>query len=325
MRRLLAPLAFAGRYGTQGFALSLAVGILLPGLATAARPLLSVTIFVFLVLTFARADLPEIARVLRRPAKLALACAWLLLAPPLLVGFGLALVGRAAVDPGLVLGLAVVAAAPPILSAPAIAILLGLEPTLLLAATVLTTLASPLTAPVVAEWVAGAVVPLDAVALAGRLAGFIGGSLVVAAGFRRLLGHRRIVAHAQAIDGAGVLCYVLFAIAAMDGVAEAAWNRPLLVAGFVAIAFAISLAGLALASIGLAVLKPAERFLLGYATGHRNMGLLIASLGAGTPETTFLFFALAQFPIYLMPQVLKPLAARLAARPSARVETGADA
>jgi bile acid:Na+ symporter, BASS family len=324
MRRLLAPLAFAGRYGTQGFALSLAVGILLPGLATAARPLLSVTIFVFLVLTFARADLPEIARVLRRPAKLALACAWLLLAPPLLVGFGLALVGRAAVDPGLVLGLAVVAAAPPILSAPAIAILLGLEPTLLLAATVLTTLASPLTAPVVAEWVAGAVVPLDAVALAGRLAGFIGGSLVVAAGFRCLVGHGRIVAEARAIDGAGVLCYVLFAIAAMDGVAEAAGSRPRMVAGFVAIAFAISFAGLALATIGLAVLKPSERFLLGYGTGHRNMGLLIASLGASAPETTFLFFALAQFPIYLMPQALKPLAARIA-RPSARVETQADA
>jgi BASS family bile acid:Na+ symporter len=322
---LLDLLAFAGRYGTQGFALSLAIGLLLPGLAAAARPLLSATIFTFLVLTFARADLPELARVLKRPGKLALACAWLLLAPPLLVGAGLALAGRAALDPGLVLGLAVAAAAPPILSAPAIAILFGLEPTLLLAATVLTTLASPLTAPAVAEWVAGAVVPLDAVALAVRLAVFIGGSLVVAAGVRRLLGHRWIVAHARAIDGAGVVCYVLFAIAAMDGVADAARSRPLTVAGFLAVTFAISLAGLALAFVRLAMLKPAERFLLGYATGHRNMGLLIASLGAGTPETTFLFFALAQFPIYLMPQALKPLAARLAARPSTRVETQADA
>ena len=52
MRRLLAPLAFLGRYGTQSFALSLVVGLALPGLATAARPLLSVTIFTFLVLTF---------------------------------------------------------------------------------------------------------------------------------------------------------------------------------------------------------------------------------------------------------------------------------
>jgi hypothetical protein len=39
---------------------------------------------------------------------------------------------------------------------------------------------------------------------------------------------------------------------------------------------------------------------------------LIAALGAATPDTTFLFFALAQFPIYLMPQLVKPLARRFA-------------
>ena len=320
MRRLLEPLAFVGRHGTQGFALSLVAGLALPGFAAAARPLLGVTIFTFLVLTFARADLPAIRAVLRQPGRLALACVWLLLAPPALIGAGLALAGRASLDPGLVLGLAVVAAAPPILSAPAIAILFGFEPTLLLAATVLTTLASPLTAPAIAEWVAGAVVPLDALALAARLAVFIGGSLAVAAGLRRLIGHGRIVAHGRAVDGAGVICYVLFAIAAMDGVAEAARTRPALVASFVAIAFAVSLVGLALARIALSGLQPAERLMLGYGTGHRNMGLLIASLGASTPETTFLFFALAQFPIYLMPQILKPFALRIARAPPSRVE-----
>ena len=45
------------------------------------------------------------------------------------------------------------------------------------------------------------------------------------------------------------------------------------------------------------------------------MGLLIAALGAATPDTTFLFFALAQFPIYLMPQIVKPLVQRF--RPAA--------
>ena len=42
---------------------------------------------------------------------------------------------------------------------------------------------------------------------------------------------------------------------------------------------------------------------------------VIAALGAATPETTFLFFALAQFPIYLMPQLIKPIAKRFAAKP----------
>jgi BASS family bile acid:Na+ symporter len=43
------------------------------------------------------------------------------------------------------------------------------------------------------------------------------------------------------------------------------------------------------------------------------MGLLIAALGTATPDTTFLYFALAQFPIYLMPQLVKPIAVRLRA------------
>ena len=42
MRRLLDLLALIGRYGTQGFALSIFLGLALPGFAAAARPLLSV-------------------------------------------------------------------------------------------------------------------------------------------------------------------------------------------------------------------------------------------------------------------------------------------
>jgi bile acid:Na+ symporter, BASS family len=60
-------------------------------------------------------------------------------------------------------------------------------------------------------------------------------------------------------------------------------------------------------------LPPAERFVLGYGTLQRNMGLLIAALGAAAPKTTFLFFALAQFPIYLMPLIVKPFVERFRA------------
>jgi bile acid:Na+ symporter, BASS family len=48
------------------------------------------------------------------------------------------------------------------------------------------------------------------------------------------------------------------------------------------------------------------------------MGLLVAALGAATPDTTFLFFAVAQVPIYLMPQIVQPIARRL--RPAEGLE-----
>ena len=38
---------------------------------------------------------------------------------------------------------------------------------------------------------------------------------------------------------------------------------------------------------------------------------MLAAVGGTVPELTWLYFAIAQFPIYLMPQILKPLARRI--------------
>ncbi|MGL4439304.1 MAG: Na+-dependent transporter, partial [Bosea sp. (in: a-proteobacteria)] len=148
-----------------------------------------------------------------------------------------------------------------------------------------------------------------------RLLGLIGGAIVVALIARRVIGYRRIVAHKLSLDGFGVVMYFLFASAAMDGVTNAFMTRPATVFLFLAIAFAMVIGGFVLAWVALRLLmKPADVFLMGYGTGQRNMGAMVAALGAATPETTFLFFALAQFPIYLMPQLLKPIAQRFAAK-----------
>jgi bile acid:Na+ symporter, BASS family len=305
------PLDWIGRHGTQGFALSIFAGLALPQLAAAARPLLAVTIFIFVMLTFARADAAAVRALFARPRPLILASAWLILAPVLLVSAALIGFGRANLDPGLVLGLAIMAGAPPIMSAPTVAMLLGLEPTLLLTAVLLTTAAAPLLSPLLVELVAGAAVPLDTGILIQRLLLLIGGAIVGALVLHRWLGVARIQANKTTFDGIGVVMYFIFAIAAMDGVLDAAIANPARVAQFLAFAFAMSGIGFVTAWLLLSSLEPADRFVLGYATCQRNMGLLIAALGSAAPKTSFLFFALAQFPIYLMPQIIKPLAKRL--------------
>jgi bile acid:Na+ symporter, BASS family len=310
MRFLLDGLALIGRYGTQGFAISIFLGLALPQLAEAARPLLALSIFVFVTITFARVDAAALKALLKRPAPIALAGAWLLLAPALAVTAALALIGRDRLDPGLVLGLAVLGASPPIMSAPAVAMLLGLQPTLIVTAVLLTTGLAPVASPILAELIAGAVVPLDVAVLIRRLVFLIGGAVLAAGALRIVLGEARIRRHKPAFDGLGVVMYFLFAVAAMDGVLAAAVGDPGRVARFLLIAFAISVGGFVGAMLLLRPLAPADRFVLGYGTGQRNMGLLIAALGAATPDTTFLFFALAQFPIYLMPQIVKPLSRR---------------
>jgi hypothetical protein len=152
MNRLLDVLALIGRYGTQGFVASIFLGLALPGFAATARPLLSACIFTFITLTFARADLSIIRRILRQPRRLAIACLWLIGAPALLIAAALTLAGRDSLDPGMVLGLAIIAAAPPILSGSAVAALLGIEPSLLLSATVITTVLAPAISPFWPIW-----------------------------------------------------------------------------------------------------------------------------------------------------------------------------
>jgi BASS family bile acid:Na+ symporter len=316
LNHLLRPLAWLGRYGTQGFALSIFLGLALPQLADAARPLLPVTIFLFVAMTFARADLTALRAAFAKPGAVILAVAWLIAAPVAMVLGVMAVAPKAWLDPGLMLGLVVVAAAPPIMSGPAVAMMLNIEPTVLIAATIITTSAAPFIAPPLAEWVLGGPVPIDRTVLMLRLLGLIGGAIVVAALFRWWLGYERIRSVKSELDGFGVLMYFLFAIAAMDGVTAAFLARPGLVLGYLGLAFAIAIMGFVVAWLALKpFLKGSDRFLLGYGTGQRNMGALIAALGAATPETTYLFFALAQFPIYLMPQLIKPLALRFATKP----------
>jgi len=313
---LFAPLAFLGRYGTQGFALSIFMGLALPQFAAAARPLLPVTIFLFVALTFARADLVALKAALAKPGAVLLAVGWLIVVPVLMVLSILTVFPRGSLDPGLVLGLVIVAAAPPIMSGPAMAMMFNIEPTVLIAATIITTSASPFIAPPLAELLLGGPVPLDRSVLMLRMLGLIGGAIVAAILFRAVVGYERIKAVKSELDGFGVIMYFLFAIAAMDGVTNAFVTRPGKVFLFLGVAFAIVIAGFLLAWLVLRpFMKPGDCFLMGYGTGQRNMGALIAALGAATPETTFLFFALAQFPIYLMPQLIKPIAKRFAARP----------
>jgi len=53
------------------------------------------------------------------------------------------------------------------------------------------------------------------------------------------------------------------------------------------------------------------------------MGLMLAATDGVLPGLTWLYFALSQFPIYLSPQLLKPIVQKLRARKAAAAaETG---
>lgn len=310
---LIRCLAWIGRHGAAGFALAMLAGIALPALASTFRPVLPVTIFLFVALTFARADFEGVRRVFAARRRLALMTTWITLCMPIIILPAVLAIGREHIEPGLLLGIALVAAAPPLMGFPAYAALLGLDNSIGIALLLVTMSAAPLIAPSLASLVAGAAVPIDPVVLGLRLASLLGGSGLLALLLRRFVGPPRLAALRHELDGLNVVIYFIFAIAAMDGVIDAALSSPATVALHLAVGCGIAAVGLATTYTLMRPIGRPDAFVLGLGTGMRNSGLLVASLGAACPTTTYLFFSLLQIPIYCAPLVVTPLVRKLKA------------
>jgi hypothetical protein len=139
----------------------------------------------------------------------------------------------------------------------------------------------------------------------------------VAALTRRIAGQEWIDRRMAHIDGLSVIALFFFAVALMDGVLASILREPMKVLGLTVLSFGLSLGLAALTALVFWRLGGGSQALaLGLAAGNRNMGLMLAAAGA-VPELTWLYFAIAQFPIYLMPAMLKPLARRVAPPSSA--------
>lgn len=302
-------LAFLGRHATTAYALSMFVGLALPALAATLKPMIPISIFIFIVLSFARANLPGIKRVVQHPGKLAGGLVLSTLIPPVIAW--ITLQAMPGLDPAIRLGIALMAAAPPLMASPVYAGVLGLENSYALALLVLGMALAPLASPALASFLVGAEVPISPLALTQRLAIFIGGGMLAGLIVRKLAGLPRITALKSELDGVGVVLYFLFAIAAMDGVIDAALSRPLVVLGMIAGSFVFCIVGFTLAYLVTAAFGFNDRFSMSISSGLRNMGLLLAPIISLVPGDTFLYFALAQVPVYLAPPLLKWAKARL--------------
>jgi BASS family bile acid:Na+ symporter len=97
----------------------------------------------------------------------------------------------------------------------------------------------------------------------------------------------------------------------MDGIVDHFLKDPLLVLALTALAFALSLGMLAITGLIFLRAGKARAFAIGLIAANRNVGLMLAATGFAVPDLAWLFFGLAQFPIYLLPHLLKPLARRL--------------
>src|SRR3954467_15144111 len=180
-----AALSWLGRQGTRAVAASIFIGILTPPLAALFKPIFPFALFALLCLAFLRVDPIEVGAHFSRPLVVGAASAWMMIATPLLTGLMLVLLGMSERLPGLYVAMILQAAAPPVISAPTLAALMGLDAALSLATLVVCTAATPLTAPVFATLFVGPSMAISPVALGAKLLALLVGAAMVAILVRR--------------------------------------------------------------------------------------------------------------------------------------------
>ena len=176
---LAAALAWLGRQGTRAVAASLFIGVMLPPLAALLKPIFAYALFALLCLAFLRVDPVEVRGHFARPGLVAAAAVWMMLGTPLLIGLTLVALGMADHLPGLYIAMILQAAAPPVISAPTLAALMGLDAALSLATLVVCTAVTPLTAPIFAALFVGGMA-LSPLTLGAKLLAMLAGAALVA-------------------------------------------------------------------------------------------------------------------------------------------------
>lgn len=310
-----ALLSWLGRQGPRAVAALIVIGIALPPIGALFKPFVTEAVFVLLCIAFLRVDATTFRGYLRRPAIVLAATAWTSVAIPALFAVIYLALGLKERSPDLFLALTLQAMAPPLMAAPALAALIGLDATLVLCAMVTSTAVLPFTAPLFAYAFIGPALTLSPLALGLKLAALLAGSALIGFTLRRMAGLSAIARQRERIDGFNILVMFVFVSAMMENVAARFLATPMITIGLAVLAFVVALAALGLTML-VSVAAGRERALtLGFTTSQRNTGLMLAATAGALPDLGWLYFAFTYFPLYLLPLLLQPLARRIITQP----------
>ncbi|MEM1288972.1 MAG: sodium:proton symporter [Pseudomonadota bacterium] len=302
----LNALAFVGRHGTICIAASLLIGIALPVLAAQFRPFLEEAILALLTLAFLKIGFRALGDELRAPETILLSAAIAMFVLPAAVFVALALSGVSQSYPGLYLALFIALAVPPITAVPIFSSLLGLPGPIALAFLLVCMAAAPFAAAIHGELFFNSLLgSIDSVGIGLRLLGFLAAAAGIAFVVQRLVGEARLARAKSHLDGVNVLAMFVFAVAIMDGFGVALVAKPLFIFALLVATFGLAIGQMAIMRAVLHKIDPEKATSIALASGLRNMGLLVASIGIELPETTWLWFVVGQFPIFFMPWIIE--------------------
>jgi hypothetical protein len=125
---------------------------------------------------------------------------------------------------------------------------------------------------------------------------------------QRIIGPTAIIRHRDSIDGVNIIILFIFISAVVGEVGVRFLADPLFMLGLMAIAFIIFILILLITYAVFLWTGQRQALAIGMLASQRNMGLMLAATGGVLPDLTWLYFALGQFPVYLAPQILQPIA-----------------
>jgi hypothetical protein len=303
----ISVLSWLGRQGTKAVAALVVIGIALPPVGTLLKPYLVWAVFALLCTAFLRVDLSAVCAYMRRPTLVIAGTVWTSVAIPVLFGLSCLAMDLEQMSPDLFLSLMLQAVTSPMMAAPALAALMGLDATLVLVTLTAGTALVPFTAPFFSSLFVGQILALSPLALGLKLFAILSGAALVGFTLRRIYGVAVIERHNDKINGFNIIVLFIFVAAIMENVGFRFVVTPGKAVALTGLGFGVFFAVLFLTALVFSPAGKSQALALAFMASQRNLGLMLAATGGAVPELTWLYFALAQFPLYMAPFLLQPL------------------
>ena len=305
---LLNALDWIAKRATFMLAAGVFAGIVWQPLANALAPWLEALIVMNLSLSMVRIAPGALSKYLQRPVLIAIIFVFSMVLAPLFLWCGAEVIGvRGPIGAGLVFH----ALTTPIMSAPALCILFGLDAALALIVTVLSYALVPFTLPPMALWLLGIELDVSVIELTWRLGRIVGISFLIAYVVRRVLSRDFLEKQASRMDGLMVFGMVGVAVSIMSGLPDFAVSKPAFTAVVTATTFAINILLQVIAAMTFWKLGKKAAITIALVTGNTNVALVLAAIGASAQYELLVYFVVGQFPIYTLPLIMVPIYKRI--------------
>lgn len=300
----ISALGWIGVRARYLLALGVIAAFFMPAFSGALRPWLAPLVASVLCIAMARIDMLGMMARLANPRQLLRLTAWsvaLMAGTPLVLwAFGTAV----GLPDSYVVAMVYTGVTPPLTSAAALCLMIGLNAGFALELTLVATLLTPLIGPIVVGGLLGQNVPVDAVDLGLRVGGIILGGALSAVVLRWIATAERLAQNAPALDGTSAIVMWLVVVAVLDGAGAQVASAPLQALGVFGLALALNFGPQILAAPLLRPAWPQEASAAALIWGNRTVALYLAALPF---DPVFaLFVAFYQVPMLFTPLVTGP-------------------